>query len=407
MKKIILALLCCILASVLCCGALAADIRFGLGDVEDFHSIYMGKYDGKEVEWLVLDHEKTSVGGTGMFLLARDKLYERVLNHWEYDRSGLQRMCREFLDAPDCFTNIEKQTIIPTTKEAYGEYDLDRSVYGPGSQALLDHALVNEKLFNLSVMEVIDYLLNSGEYAEYAKLDKSWYTRTESSYNNSFGMRVISTDAKIERVGDGSYNIIERAFRPAMNIDAEGALAFVSPAVGGKESGVGLYPVSEMENVKAWKLTLLDSSRRFSASSEGVAYSDDRMLEISYENANVGANEYISAIFEDNGELYYGAAAQPEAQSGTMKLALPAELANGSYEVYLFSEQRNGDQRTDYASKAVKLSFTLADRPAPVVPAVPGIPETGDGANLALWMGLMMASASAMAVIIARKKKEY
>ena len=192
-------------------------------------------------------------------------------------------------------------------------------------------------------------------------------------------------------------------FRPAMNINPKIA-AFISPAEGGKESAIGLFPIEEREGVSAWKLTLVDGTREFSASADSVVYSDDRKLVIDYTGAIVDPNEYISAFLLDDKEddkdnvLSYGAlGCTISGESDSVEITLPEDLKNGSYTLWVFSEQRNGDKRSDYVSSPVALTFTLKDRPP--------VPETGDGANPVLWSALIAIGVIGMAMMLRKKKK--
>src|SRR5699024_8952667 len=99
------------------------------------------------------------------------------------------------------------------------------------------------------------------------------------------------------------------AVRPAFNLHLSSVL-FTSADTA--DSG---KPASDMDNAltaveeaytgNEWKLTLLDSSRdSFSVSNQ--TWSGNR-LTFSYSNAQTGANEYISAVIEENCEItYYG-----------------------------------------------------------------------------------------------------
>lgn len=73
-------------------------------------------------------------------------------------------------------------------------------------------------------------------------------------------------------------------------------------------------------------------------------------MQITYSGAQTGDNEYVSVLLCDSSDnvLYYGNIAQNSA-GGTAALNIPSELAPGSYTLKVFSEQCNGDKKTDYA----------------------------------------------------------
>ena len=141
--------------------------------------------------------------------------------------------------------------------------------------------------------------------------------------------------------------------------------------------------------------------RTFSASSDSVAYSDDRTLTINYTGIENEPNEYISAFLLDSEDtlISYGALGRLLPESGSLSITLPDNLKNGEYTLQVFSEQRNGDKRSDYISLPSVLSFTLTDRPS--------IPQTGDSHSPALWFGMLAASAFGILTFIRKAKRVY
>jgi hypothetical protein len=78
-------------------------------------------------------------------------------------------------------------------------------------------------------------------------------------------------------------------------------------------------------------------------------------------NSTTAPDEYISAIITDNsGNItYYGRIAQPSAATGTASIDLSNVTMNTTDKLYVFSEQCNGDKKTDYASKLQPVSMTV------------------------------------------------
>lgn len=149
------------------------------------------------------------------------------------------------------------------------------------------------------------------------------------------------------------------AARPAFNLDLSRVL-FTSAAAGGKSaSGMdsGLTAVAAT-TPSVWKLTLLDDSRTFSAAT--TAYdSTNKIVTVSYSGATVGANEYISAIIKNSsGNItYYGRVAQPTGSDGRLAINLSGKYSAGDT-LQVFSEQYNGDKKTDLASAFADVSLT-------------------------------------------------
>ena len=145
--------------------------------------------------------------------------------------------------------------------------------------------------------------------------------------------------------------------RPAFNLNLNSVL-FTSAAVGGKPDG-GLTEVPEYSG-NEWKLTLLDSSRSFAVTEKTADADPNDTITLNYSGATTGANEYISAIIADNnGAQYYGRVAQPTAESGTVEIKIPSDIAPGNYTLKVFSEQYNGDYKTDYASNFTDIALTV------------------------------------------------
>ena len=160
--------------------------------------------------------------------------------------------------------------------------------------------------------------------------------------------------------------------RPAMNIGKN--LVFMSSAaVGGKESGpLGNDALRKVRksNPTEWKLTLIDEQRTgFEANVEGLTPPDQNSLNVNrfvlnfgavltihYTGAPTGVNEFVSVVLKrssDDEVLYYGNIAANSA-SGTVTIPIPDDLeADELHEVLIFTEQKNGDYYTDYASPAV------------------------------------------------------
>lgn len=82
-------------------------------------------------------------------------------------------------------------------------------------------------------------------------------------------------------------------------------------------------------------------------------------LTVTYSGAGTGKNEYVSAMLADNSGniLYYGRIAQNSA-NGTASV-IPSDLTAGTYTLKVFSEQYNGDYKTDYASEFQNITLTV------------------------------------------------
>ena len=185
-----------------------------------------------------------------------------------------------------------------------------------------------------------------------------WWLRSPSE--NVYNTAVVNGDGDV--ITDGYNVILDFGVRPAFNLDLNSVL-FTSPAVGGKPDG--FKAVSEYTG-NEWKLTIKDSSRKIYASAAKTNLKAGESLSVEYFGAiNIGENEYISAMIADSAGniLYYGHVAHNnQSQSGTANVTVPSDLADGSYTLKLFSEQCNGDYKTDYAGEFRNISFTVKNK---------------------------------------------
>ena len=184
-----------------------------------------------------------------------------------------------------------------------------------------------------------------------------WWLRSPGAKNRD----VASVDgfANIDHDGIDISNMW--GVRPAFKLNLNSVL-FASAAVGGKPDG-GLTPIPEYSG-NEWKLTLLDSRRNFAVTEKTVSAAPDDTVTLNYKGATTGKNEYISVILADNnGAQYYGRVAQPTAESGTVEIKIPSDIAPGDYTLKVFNEQYNGDYKTDYASNFTDIALTVENQP--------------------------------------------
>lgn len=183
----------------------------------------------------------------------------------------------------------------------------------------------------------------------------NWWLRSPGS--QAYDVAVVDPDGSVHYSGYTIRHYRTRGVRPAFNLNLN-AVLFTSAANGGKPDG-GMTAVPKYSG-NEWKLTLLDSSRSFAVTEKAVTGDPGDTLTLHYNGATTGANEYISVILADNsGAQYYGRVAQPTAESGTVAIKIPSGLAPGSYTLKVFSEQYNGDYKTDYASDFKDISLTV------------------------------------------------
>ena len=253
------------------------------------------------------------------------------------------------------FTDLEKAAVPVTSKIEPGDYQYTSErgdCFGPWS-------VNNDNMFLLSVEEAETYFSSDAD-----RQPGNWWLRSPYNTSDIGGLEsyagVVSLNGKVyyRNVEEASYSD-GAGPRPAFQLTRASVL-FESLAVGGKpeaDSGFGIY--TEPTVTEDRKLTLLDSSRSgFTASVACTEVSHYSNLSIAYEGVTPG--DYVSAVLCDcDGTMLYYASFTPDSSgSGTWDLWIDS-VVGGSYTLMVFSEQRNGDKKTDYASVPVSIEVTI------------------------------------------------
>ena len=397
-KLLSLLLAICLVAGLMPTAAFAADgdktIMLGTSGIKDptaegntYYTpnsyIYYGKNGETPIKWRVLDADKANDNSTdGMFLLSEYLLentqFHDSSNAWQ--GSTAQAWCETFASNTSNFSAAEQSAMLGIAKTDSTESNLYSLSWGESSLT------ADDKMFFLSVRELADYV---GSYDGAPGLTATfvggsagvWWLRSPDASNTDFAGAVLTSGS----VSDSIVNY-DWAARPAFNLNLNSVL-FTSAAVGGKSANgmdSGLTAVDDYAGSE-WKLTLLDETREFAVTEQTVSGKPGDTITLNYTGATTGENEYISVIIADeNGAQYYGRVAQPGGESGTATLSIPADLAPGSYTLNVFSEQYNGDYKTDYASAFAEVALTVEEAAAPGIDTGKAIQlvDSGTAANI-------------------------
>ena len=289
------------------------------------------------------------------YLLASDVQFNSNVSKGNaYQGSDAQTWCSSFAGNISNFSTAEQAVMFGVAKIDSAE----SSLYDyPWRESSLT---ANDKLFFLSVRELADYVGNyivaPGLVAtDTAQRRGVWWLRSPSArYNEDAGT--------VPAVGLVRPNLMDSvwAARPAFNLNLN-AVLFSSAADGGKTDAEIDSNLTEVGTGSAeWKLTLRDTSRSFNASASNTLVRVGENLTVTYSGAGTGKNEYVSAMLVDSSGniLYYGRIAQNSA-NGTTSVAIPSDLTAGTYTLKVFSEQYNGDYKTDYAIEFQDITLTV------------------------------------------------
>ena len=326
--------------------------------------VYFGQnQENKPAAWRVIGYDGNGVAAAAgkTTLFAADNMgLTKIGSNAAYADSDL----KVAIDAlAGKLTAAEMSAVEKRTLES-GSYDRENTDCVDGT------AVSNAVFWPLSSKEAnavkSDLRVADPEHPDWAS--SFWWLRSPSELPNAA--------AYVEGNGNIQYHGLydfrsEYGVRPAFNLNSDSVL-FASAAVGGKPEG-GLTEVSEYTG-NEWKLTLRDSSRSFSVTSnKTVTAAPGGTVEITYTGTETGGNEYVSVLLCDSNDnvLYYGKIAQNSA-SGTASIAIPGDLAPGSYNLKVFSEQCNGDYNTDYASNFTDIALTVENQPDEQFTLAPG-----------------------------------
>ena len=331
-------------------------------------TVYFGQnHDNNPAAWRVIGYDGSGVTSSqgDITLLAAGAMgvipfADTILNN-EYAPSNLKAT----IDALAEKLTTEENAAVKKRALTSGSYDGENTDCVAGGQ--VDNAV----FWPLSAKEaiVVNNDLRALNPAHPNWVTTAWWLRSPGS--NKYNVAVVRSDGSVEYSG---YTMLifnnHRTVRPAFNLNLNSVL-FASAAVGGKPDG-GLTEVSKYSG-NEWKLTLLDSRRNFAVTEKTVSAAPDDTVTLNYKGATTGKNEYISVILADNnGAQYYGRVAQPTAESGTVEIKIPSDLAPGSYTLKVFNEQYNGDYNTDYASNFTDIALTVENQPDEQFTLAPG-----------------------------------
>ena len=330
-------------------------------------TVYFGQnHENNPTAWRVIGYDGNGVTSSqgDITLLAAGNMGETVFDNDcvsnEYAPSDLKTA----IDALAEKLTTEENAVVKKRTLTSGSYDGENTDCVAGGQ--VDNAV----FWPLSTAEAYavndDLRIVDKEHPGWSS--SYWWLRSPGS--NKYNVAVVDSDGSVQYSGYTIRFYRTRAVRPAFNLNLNSVL-FASAAVGGKPDG-GLTPIPEYSG-NEWKLTLLDSRRNFAVTEKTVSAVPDDTVTLNYKGATTGKNEYISVILADNnGAQYYGRVAQPTAESGTVEIKIPSDIAPGDYTMKVFSEQYNGDCKTDLASAFADVTLTVESQPDEQFTLAPG-----------------------------------
>ena len=330
--------------------------------------VYFGQnQENKPAAWRVIGYDGNGVTSAqgDITLLAAGAMgvipFVDIILYNEYAPSNLKTA----IDALAKKLTTEENAAVKKRALTSGSYN------GENTDCIAGGQVDNAVFWPLSAKEAIavNNDLRALDPAHPNWVTSSWWLRSPGS--KTFYVAIVSSDGSVQYSGASiRKKNNHRTVRPAFNLNLNSVL-FASAAVSGKPDG-GLTPIPEYSG-NEWKLTLLDSNRSFAVTETTASGDPGDTVTLHYTGATAGTNEYISVILADNsGARYYGRVAQPTAESGTVEIKIPSDIAPGDYTLKVFNEQYNGDYNTDYASKFTDIALTVENQPDEQFALAPG-----------------------------------
>lgn len=349
-----------------------------------FDYVYYGSCNNEVVKWKVLSTNgnttRNSQGGTGtasykksgagayigdaLFVISDKTLIECKVwgeSNGLWSTSFVRQLCQSYIITD---TDLMKYVLLTSkteTKEGHG-------TLGSASDEFCwettnNSSLEDDTFFVPSVREVVQYM----GYGNLKSADScAWWTRSFAAVQMPYYVEADGTAA----IGSSGPSTVV-SVRPTFNLELESVL-FTAQADSGKTIHLNtLSKVNSVYDYDSYQLTMKDTDRHFTVTERALSGCRDEEVPLRYSGAKTGANEYISAMVldADNHVEYYGQIAHLTAESdasGTAKLKIPSELAHGSHKVYLFNEQINTGNNTDFSSPFQEVTLTVEQDATPL-----------------------------------------
>ena len=330
------------------------NLQLGAGLFENGETVYYGsKTDA--IEWKIIGFNGNGVASESgnATLISSGVLGTTKFSDSEgkYENSILHTAINNILSGR--FTDKE-DTVMPD-RTLQGKTDRGEAYASAVSNYIWGTDLSGQKLWPLSTAEAKTLKTN---LSDIAVIGSKWWLRSPGNEDNKAAF--VPGDGYVFCTGD-IVNGYEYGVRPAFNINLS-SIILASAAIGGKDAGNTTGTLKEIADYSGseWKLTILDSGRNgFTASAgTGATLSETEgynswTVPVTCTDDPSGTNEHISAILTNSAgvALYYGHIQD--------SVTIPTGLSVGNYTLNVFSEQCNGDKKTDYSSPISKIELSV------------------------------------------------
>ena len=350
--------------------------------------VYFGSYEqandggaGEPIAWWVLSND-----GNDLFLLSQSVLDAKPYNEtrtsvtwetgtlrsWLNGYTALQAGASVANPYADSFINTafstKEQTAIATTN-VINDPNPSYSIVPSGNPT-------QDKVFLLSIQEAQDFTGNATREAPLTAYaiargargiggNGYWWLRSPGGGTNYAAL--VRDDGYVRDYGN-YVDDARIAVRPALNLNPTSVIfTSAASAASGKTPAVGANFSETQTPSGAVKFTIEDAGQTLDSVSATdfvptLSSAPIDNLKFTYSGATTGTNQYVSAVLKDKTSgavVYYAKLADATtAVSGTVDLPLTG-VADGDYELLLFSEQANGANNTDFCSAPQSFNITV------------------------------------------------
>ncbi len=310
--------------------------------------IYFGKYSNTPLLWRVLETDNTNK----RLLLHADNIiteapFSVVDNTWA--NSSIKtflnsQVTNGFLEG---FKQEERNEIYAFSKVSVG----DTSSNGLN---FTNPALGADSVFLLSAEEVLktEYGYANAQGRKLAGGTNIWWLRSENADVNS-EVGIIDADGELGSLDIATAGSVAQnaGVAPAFYLKSDNILFTTQ---GGVNKPTQFTLIQQVTNpTEEWKLTLNKGGTLQASLRDGTTYDRGNDITISHKAANAlwSSATQASAILTDNAgkPLYYGRINDNAQTTSTVKI--PDTLEPGNYKLYVFAEEVNPNNITDYASE--------------------------------------------------------
>ena len=313
-------------------------------------NVFYGLKDGVPISWNILDKDNNDYGSNSIFLTTSEAFDKGKFGVTKYYEGSILQEYNNSAYA-NWFSEIEKSSVMSSNK---GDIAEDTNF---GKEAYENPGITDEFLFPLSLEELTNSKFGFGK----APLDSSryptsifgtaqyWTRSPETGFG--FGHTVAMSSSYKDLPGHSWASVVSQpstfnqpGSRLGMNLKKD-QIMFVTAAENGKVTTDNKLTEVEDYLGTQYKLTLRDNSQILKANLTPATNG----FNVTY-SAQGNAN-YLSGVVvnELNEVLYYGKLKDITTEKeGTLKVDMPIEMENLTLK--LFTEQDNGNFRTDYIS---------------------------------------------------------